>query len=328
MVDVTKLAGARILVTGGTGFIGSHLLTRLCEAQAHVHAVSREPQSDARNIQWFEGDISDLSTTQSLLKAVKPQIIYHCAGHVVGGRGAEAVVPTFQCNLGTTVNLLTCAQAVGCDRFILAGSLEEPSSNDDDVAPSSPYAVTKWASSAYARMFHALYQFPAVILRVFMVYGPGQRDLNKLIPYVITSLLKGEEPKLTSGQRAIDWIYVDDVVEAFLAAALANGVEGKTIDIGSGRTETVRKLVRRLAGLMNQGDAPSFGSRPDRPMEQVRVADLHAAEQLLGWTPSVPLEEGLKRTIEWYERELSLSTTDYTVTVLGNSCTERALLET
>jgi nucleoside-diphosphate-sugar epimerase len=204
----------------------------------------------------------------------------------------------------STVNLLTVAQAIGCNRFILPGSLEEPSSDPSEVVPSSPYAVTKWASTAYARMFHALYQFPAVILRLFMVYGPGQRDERKLIPYVIGSLLKGEVPEVTSGQRAVDWVYVDEVVDALLTSAVADNIEGRTIDIGSGKTETVRTVVQTLARLMESDHAPSFGSRPDRPLEQVRVAHIHTAEQLLHWVPKVSLEEGLKRTIAWYADNL------------------------
>lgn len=312
MTALGELAGKRIFVTGATGFIGSHLLSRLCELDASVYAVSRGQQPDTRRaIQWYQGDLADLPTTKKLLKAIKPDFIYHLASHVVGVRGTEAIVPTFQCNLMTTVNLLTAAQAVGCERFILPGSLEEPSSNGTDVVPSSPYAVTKWASSAYARMFHALYQFPVVILRVFMVYGPAQRDLQKLIPYVIGSLLKGQVPQLTSGQRAIDWIYVEDVVEALLASALAENVEGKTIDIGSGEVKTVQAVVQTLAGCMAFDGPLPFGARPDRQFEQVRVADRRAAEELLGWTPQVSLEEGLKRTILWYERNLKPSAFDH-----------------
>ncbi len=227
-------------------------------------------------------------------------------GHAV----SEAVVPTFQCNLLTTVNLLTAAEAVGCERFILPGSLEEPSSNGIEAVPSSPYAVSKWASSAYARMFHALYQFPVVILRIFMVYGPAQRDLQKLIPYVIGSLLKGQAPQITSGQRPIDWIYVEDVVKALLASAVADHVEGRTIDIGSGEVKTVQTVVQTLARSMGFDGLPSFGARPDRQFEQVRVADGRAAKQLLGWTPQVSLDEGLKRTIVWYERNLESSALD------------------
>ncbi len=311
MTALGELAGKRIFVTGATGFIGSHLLSRLCELGARVYAVSRGQQFDTgRAIQWYQGNLADLPTARTLLQTIKPHFIYHLASHVVGARGTEAIVPTFQCNLMTTVNLLTAAQTVGCERFILPGSLEEPSSNGTEAVPSSPYAVTKWASSAYARMFHALYQFPVVILRVFMVYGPAQRDLQKLIPYVIRSLLKGQVPQLTSGQRPIDWIYVDDVVEALVASALAPNVEGKTIDIGSGEVKTVQTVVETLARCMGFDGPPSFGARPDRQFEQVRVADRRAAEELLGWTPQVSLDEGLQRTILWYERHLKPSACD------------------
>jgi len=95
-------------------------------------------------------------------------------------------------------------------------------------------------------MFFALYQLPVVILRVFMVYGPGQGDLQKLVPYVITSLLKGETPRFTSGTREVDWIYVEDVVAAFLEAARAPGVEGATLDVGTGKLVTVRQVVERF----------------------------------------------------------------------------------
>lgn len=312
MSALEELAGKRILVTGATGFIGSHLLPRLCEVGASVHAISRDERPETRHpIQWYQANLADLPRVRTLLQAIEPHVVYHLAGHVAGTREAEAIVPTFQCNLMSTVNVLTASQAVGCQRFILPGSLEEPSSTGAEVVPSSPYAMTKWASSAYARMFHALYEFPVVILRVFMVYGPAQRDLQKLIPYVINTLLKGQVPQLSSGQRAIDWIYVEDVVDALLASALAPDVEGKTIDIGSGELMTVQAVVHTLARSLGFDGPPAFGARPDRQLERVDVADRSAAQELLGWTPKVSLDDGLKRTIQWYIRNLESSPSDH-----------------
>lgn len=312
MSALEELAGKRIFVTGATGFIGSHLLPRLCEVGASVHAISRgEPPETRLPIHWYQGNLADLPTVRTVLRAIEPQVVYHLAGHVAGTRGTEAIVPTFQCNLMSTVNLLTASQAIGCQRFILPGSPEEPSSHGAEGVPSSPYAVTKWASSSYARMFHALYQFPVVILRIFMVYGPGQRDHQKLIPYVVNSLLRGQSPQLTSGQRAIDWVYVEDVVEALLASALASNVEGKTIDIGSGELMTVRAVVQALARLMGHDGPPAFGARPDRQLERADVADRRAAEELLRWIPKTSLEEGLKHTTQWYVRSLEPSTFDH-----------------
>jgi UDP-glucose 4-epimerase len=300
-MDSQGLAGKRVLVTGGTGFIGQHLLNRLTQVDARIYAVSRSPRHESSgNVHWYQGDLAELSTSRELLKSIRPHVIFHLAGHAVGARTVDAIVPTLQCNLMTTVNLLTAAREFGCGRFILSGSQEEPIGSSE-LVPSSPYAVTKWASSAYARMFSALYQLPIVILRIFMVYGPGQRNLQKLIPYVTLSLRKGEVPKLMSGDRPVDWIYVDDVVEALLASARVRNLDGKTIDIGSGKLVTVRKVVEKLVQLTGRDITPAFGAKSERPFEQIRVADTKVAEELLRWHPRVALDEGLKRTVAWYE---------------------------
>ena len=221
MRNLQGLSERKVLVTGARGFIGSHLCRYLYNEGVEVHAISRKNISTSKHrITWWKGDLSEHSSIRNLLRDVKPDIIFHLASHVTGGRDRDLVMPTFKNNLTTTVNLLTEASDIGCNRIILAGSMEEPWTDSDFAIPISPYAAAKWASSAYGRMFHLLYQLPVVILRVFMVYGSDQKDLKKLIPYVISSLLKREEPKLSDGKRRVDWVYVEDVVKGFLAAAL------------------------------------------------------------------------------------------------------------
>ena len=171
---------------------------------------------------------------RSLFRNIRPDIIFHLASHVKGAPNLEHVLPTFHSNLQSTVNLLTLAAEKGCRRMVLTGSLAEPEPENGELFPSAPYAAAKWASSGYARMFHALYQLPVVIARVFMVYGPAQQDLTKLIPYVTLSLLRGETPKITSGGRLVDWIYVSDVVDGFVALGQAPGIDGATLDLGFG----------------------------------------------------------------------------------------------
>jgi nucleoside-diphosphate-sugar epimerase len=149
-------------------------------------------------------------------------------------------------------------------------------------------------------MFHALYSLPVVHLRVFMVYGPGPQDVSKLVPYVIRCLLRGEPAELSSGTREIDWIYIDDVVDAFVAASTSVPAVGSAIDIGSGGLVTIRSLVAQLALLVDSSAAPQFGARADRPMEVLRVADLAPARDLLGWTPATHLNAGLRRTVDWF----------------------------
>jgi UDP-glucose 4-epimerase len=300
------LSGRRALVTGASGFIGSALCRRLLQAGAEVHGVSRtERAATDYCARWHTCRLDDINAVRALLKVSRPDFVFHLASHVAGSRAVELVLPTFSGNLTSTVNLLTAATEQGCERILLTGSLEEPEPAPEYAVPSSPYAAAKFAASAYGRMFHALYKTPVAILRVYMVYGPGQQDVKKLVPYVTLSLLKGETPHLSSGVRAVDWIFVDDVVEGFLAAATASGIEGSTIDLGTGQLASVRTVVERLFELVRPEEMPAFGSLADRALEQIRTANVEASFRRIGWRPRVSLQEGLRRTVEWYRKCIS-----------------------
>lgn len=293
----------RILVTGASGFIGSQLCRRLFDAGGDVYAISRSPRPEGDNsVYWSVGDLANIKTVRQLFSSTKPDVIFHLASHVSGSRDLSLVLPTFQSNLASTVNLLTVATEMGCRRIVIVGSMEEPSQDDADATPCSPYAASKWSSTAYGRMFHTLYKTPIVIARVFMTYGPGQRDTQKLIPYVILSLLQGTVPRLSSGSRNVDWIYVNDVVNGLLAAGCKDGVDGCTIDLGSGEMVSVRMVVEQLVRLLGSSIEPHFGALPDRPVEQERRANTADALAQLGWRPETQLVEGLESTVDWYKR--------------------------
>ena len=294
-----SLDGKKALVTGASGFIGSRLCERLLERRAEVHGVSRSPQTSTV-MRWSSTDVSDSEKMLALIRDAKPDFIFHLASHVSGSRGLDAVLPTFHTNLLSAVNVLLAAAEVGCSRVVLAGSLEEPGTEDRQPVPVSPYAAAKSAASAYGRMFESLYDVPVVTLRIFMVYGPGQRDETKLVPYVITSLLRGEAPALSSGTRPVDWIYVDDVVDALIASVTTEAVVGETVDVGSGVLTPIRSVVEGIVDLIGPSVEPRFGALPDRPNERVRVADVERTRALLDWTPRTPLEEGLSATVDWY----------------------------
>lgn len=300
-----NFSGLKILLTGAHGFIGSRLYSVLANTDAEVHAVSRAPKaSEVGKSRWWYGDLVDINTVRNVLSASKPDVIFHLAGCAAGARDVKLVLPTFHSNVITTINLLTVAAETGCRRIVLPASLEEPEVTSEALVPSSPYAASKWASSVYARMFHALYQTPVVIARIFLTYGPGPENQNKLIPYVIRSLLHGKAPRLTSGQRLVDWIYIDDVVDGLLAAAQAPDIEGSTIDVGSGRLVSIRELVEKIANLVGSDVAPLFGAVSDRTFEQVRVADVACAYEKLRWKSKATLEEGLGQTVSWYRKRL------------------------
>jgi nucleoside-diphosphate-sugar epimerase len=303
---MSGLRGRTALVTGASGFIGSAVARRLRDAGAAVHCASRgaevEPGPWDR---WWQVDLANAADVRRLLAASRPDIVCHLAGVTAAARGVEGVLPILHANLLPTVNLLVAAAEEPVARLLLAGSLEEPQPDGLWPVPSSPYAAAKYAAGAYMRMCHALYDSPAVWMRLFMVYGPAQRDVRKLVPYVATTLLAGETPALSDGRRAVDWVYVEDVADAFVAAAIAPGIEGRTLDIGSGHLVTVREIAERVAQVVGPAPSIHFGAVPERRLEQMRVADIARTAEAIGWRAATSMDDGLRATVEWYRRELA-----------------------
>ena len=299
-----RLAGKSVLVTGASGFIGGHLCRRLDICGATIHAVSRLRRLEGEHVRWWQADCKDIGAVRQLFKVIRPQVVFHLASHVVGARALDEVLPTFYDNLASTVHLLTAAAETGCQRIVLANSSEEPQVLGSTAFARSPYAAAKWASGIYGGMFHQLFQMPVVMPRIFMTYGPNQHDAQKLVPYVALHLLRGDSPKLSSGRRRADWIYVDDVVEGLLRAAIASGIEGCAFDLGSGSLTSVREIAEQIVEIVGTSVEPVFGVVPDRPFEQERPADTTFMSDKLGFLPTVSLKQGLETTVGWYRRQL------------------------
>lgn len=296
-------SGARALVTGASGFIGRHICRRLNALGAAVHGVSRSPQPHDTTT-WHQADLTDPDAVRSIVDRVRPDYVFHLASHVTGSRDRTLVLPTLSQNLLTTVYLLDAITGTPCRRVVIAGSLEE---SDPTGTPTSPYAAAKSAATLYARMYHALYGVPVTFARLFMVYGPDQPDTRKLVPYVTLSLLKGEAPALTPGERPVDWVHVDDVAEALVRCARRVDLIGRTIDIGTGRLTTVRSVAERIGKLLGRSGLV-YGAIPERPLETVRAADPSAVEQLLG-KRLIELDDGLADTVNWYRAHADMTRT-------------------
>ena len=299
-----SLREARALVTGASGFLGSHLCRRLVAEGAEVHAVSRtqRPEPTGDGSRWWQCDAADAAAVHELVSRIKPDVVFHFGGMVTAGPDLRLVAPTFHSLLTSTVNVLTAVAQVGDGRVVLSGSLEEPMAGAADaLVPASPYAAAKLAAGAYARMFVKLYGTRVVTLRPYMTYGPGQ-NRRKIIPYTILSLLRREVPQLVRGDRALDWIYVDDVVEAFVQAAWRPGLEGLTLDVGMGTAVPIRDVADRLVRLIAPEVAPRYGAAADGLEPATRVADVAPTTAALGWRPTTSLERGLALTVDWYRQ--------------------------
>lgn len=292
------------LVTGASGFIGRSVCVRLLEDGATVYGVSRGPAAlEHPAYHHRTADLSDAGQTDRLFDAVRPRYVLHLASCVTGRRELEWVRETLDGNLVSTVNVLVAASRTGAAKCVLAGSLEEPAAGEADPVPASPYAASKWAASGYARMFHALYGLESAVARIFMVYGPGQLDVRKLVPYVCLAAAGEESPRLMSGTRPVDWVFVQDVVDGLLRMAHGGPVDGGYVDLGTGVLTTTGEVATRLCALAEASVAPELGAIADRKLEQVRVADVARTRAQLGWAPRVGLDEGLRLTFDWYREE-------------------------
>jgi nucleoside-diphosphate-sugar epimerase len=303
------LNNVQVLVTGATGFIGGHLCQALSALGAQVYALDIHDRvcCNTYGARGWMVDLSDYEATRSALLDIRPVLMYHLAGLVTANRDVELVRPMLQNNLVSTVNLLTVAHDIGCKRIVVTGSAEEPGVGGADSIPSSPYAAAKAAGTLYCQMFHRLYDLPVVILRPFVCYGPRQAP-TKLIPYTILSLLRDQSPRLSSGERVCDFVYVLDLIRGFLRAGLQPGLEGRIIELGTGQGTKIRQVVDRLADLVVEGKAqPQFGGIADRSGEHPVIANLEQTQRLLDWKPLWPLQKGLEETVQWYRESTSIS---------------------
>lgn len=291
-----------MLVTGASGFIGGHLCDALLALGADVYALSRSGLSDkdrAAGVHPINLDLTELETLRTALSRVRPHLVYHLAGMVTARQDLNLVLPMLQNNLIGTVHILLALSELGCERVVVVGSSEEP----DDGVPSSPYAAAKAAASLYENMFNSIYGLPVVIARLFMTYGPRQRT-TKLLPYTIVSLLQEQSPYISSGERVCDFLYVLDVVRGLLMAGFQPEVEGKTVELGTGKGMRVRDIVTLLVRLIGNSTRPEFGAVPDQIEEQHQPANPTLARELLGWEPSWSLQQGLTETITWYRNRM------------------------
>lgn len=305
MSDHIDLARTKILVVGASGFIGRPLVRRLANLDAEVTAVSRNPVAEPDDAQWIAGDASDAAQMARLFEQARPDIVYILTSDSRGGPDLDFVQASVQNDVTATINILVEATRHKCRHVVMTGSLDEPDGTARNATPSTPYAAAKWVIGGYARMFMRLYATPISILRPMMTYGPGQKG-HKIIPSIIRALLQNQTAQLGSGKRLVDWVYIDDVVEAFVRMAACTALNG-TIDLGSGKLVSIRDCALLIGGFIGRSHLLEFDPSRDRPYEEVKAADTHLAAERLDWRATTPLHDGLKMTIAALESQLATS---------------------
>ncbi len=307
----------RALVTGASGFIGSHLVRRLVAKGVEVHIFIR-PQSDTWRLQdvWYRlhvhrGDLRSYEDVFRVVRAVRPDTIFHLGSYVNVKRSLDDVDEINEVIIGGTLNLVRAALAeVPECLFINTGTCEEygdgpvPFRESQLPQPVSPYSAAKTAATFFVQMAHKSLGLQGVTVRPFLTYGPAQQPL-RLIPQAILAGLLKREFKMTPGEQTREFNYVDDIVEGYLQVARHPDIAGHILNLGNGHEIQIRDVVRRIFDLMGHPIEPQIGALPYRPGETWHFySDPRKAQQLIEWYPMTPLEVGLRRTIAWYERNL------------------------
>jgi nucleoside-diphosphate-sugar epimerase len=313
IINNNIITDRRILITGASGFIGTHLINRLKGSDNSVAAVyyGDVPYNFDDEIYSIEADITDENAVDTLVKDFKPEIVFHLAALLGAERSYEFASKVLSTNLLGTNNILK-SLGTNCpelQRIVLIGTSEEygnnevlPFTEEHPSQPVSPYSASKAAATQFALLYHKLFQLPVVILRPFIIFGPNQ-STNMFIPDLIKCGIEGKDFAMTYGEQTRDFLYVDDLIDALLSAAVLPSAVGEIINICSGIERPISEVAQVVHHHLKTDMKLLLGARPYRENEVWRLYGSNKkAKKLLGWEPKISFEEGLIRTISWYRK--------------------------
>jgi nucleoside-diphosphate-sugar epimerase len=307
------------LVTGGAGFIGSHLVEELLRRGERVRVVDslitgkRSNLAHLQGVEFLEGDLADLAVAHRAVKGVG--VVLHQAAIPSVPRSVEDPVTSNRANVDGSLNLLVAARDAGVRRVVYAGSSSAygdtpvlPKVETMPTAPLSPYALQKLVAEDYCRMFTRLYGLETVTIRYFNVFGPRQdpsSPYSGVISLFVSALCAGRAPTIHGdGEQTRDFTYVANVVEGVLRASAAPGVSGEVINVATGGRISLNQLFATLRDLIGASVEPVY-AEPRRGDVRDSRADISKAERLLGYAPTITFEDGLERTVAWYRSTLA-----------------------
>src|SRR3989338_1322089 len=293
-----QFQGAKVLVTGGNGFISSHLVDKLIELGAIVH-ITTTSGTDKQNVALHKLDIAQTDKVDELVKQIQPDFIFHLAGTIKKNLTEDEIMAI---NYVPAVKLLKSIEGINCrlifpSAFELYADLSPPFNEDNIVKPITPYARSKRAVEMYCKKTSA----NAVCLRLAIVYGPRQKG-DMFIPRIMSSCSEKREFETTSGEQTRDFVYISDAVEALLLAAIKENAKGEIINIASGKEYKIKDIALKVNELFGCPINIKFGAVPYRENEIWRYyGDITKAKHILNWNPKTELEKGLKETVSWWQ---------------------------
>lgn len=325
-----SLQGRAVLVTGGMGFIGSHLVERLVQDGARVKVLGR--YNSHGSLGWLDhsparghfepilGDVRDADLVRSCCQGV--EVVFHLAALIGIPYSYLAPSSYVETNIQGTLNILQAARACDVGRLVHTSTsevygtaLRVPIDEDHPLQGQSPYSASKIAADKLAESFHLSFNLPVVTARPFNTFGPRQ-STRAVIPTIISQALAGDSVRLGSLSPTRDFNFVENTVEGFLALATAPEVVGKTYNLGTGKEISVgdlAALIFRLVGRELPVETEAARRRPEKSEVERLLADSTRARQDLGWSPRIGLEEGLQRTIEWMRQQAQPVSSTYAV---------------
>lgn len=316
---ISSLKGKTALVTGAAGFIGSHLVRRLLKKEVETRVLLRKDtdcfrlNSIIRDIGVWNADLADYPSICRCVKEIRPQFLFHLAAFRNVKRDLELLNLAIDINIKGTANLLRAFvnEKIALECFVNTGTCEEygdgtvPFLEDHREMPVSPYSASKVAATYLCQMVFKTTGLPIVTLRPFLTYGPYQ-SMDMFIPSLIHHCLTGKDFPMTRGDQTREFNYVDDIVEAYLMAATSQNVIGQIINVGNSIEYRIKDVAEKIVREMGCPIRLLMGALPKRPGETLRFfCNNEKAKRLLGWSPRISLDEGLKKTIEWYKNYIT-----------------------
>lgn len=309
---------AKVLVTGGAGFIGSNLTEALLKAGHQVRALDNLSTGKRENLvfegaypflEMIEGDICDLITCQKAVEGI--EYVFHQAALPSVQRSVEDPMSSNQVNVGGTLNILMAARDAGVRRVIYAASSSAygdtptlPKEEEMVPNPLSPYALQKFIGEQYCRLFFQLYGLETISLRYFNIFGPKQDPdsiYSAVIPRFIDALISGRAPVIFGdGEQSRDFTYIDNVVHANLLAMNAERIQGEAVNVACGRRVSLNQLLKILQDIIGSHIPPLY-EEPRKGEPRHSLADIKKGKAILNYDPRVGIEEGLRRTVEFFK---------------------------